>query len=229
MSTTFTVTMKPGLDLRGTVRLNGVGLAGVKITAKVQSFPDPTVMTDKDGNYKFDFIPIQGDAWETVGAELAGYTFRPRQFSWRHGSGYELRILDFVATKVIRPRYHVVSKGETLSGIAAMYGVSMWALACANGIRNPNLIYVGQVLVIPYDGYNCYGGSSYNPSPTTISPTPTPVPPGLSCSYVVNYGDTLNMIAARFGVDAASIASANGLLSTNWIFAGQRLVIPGCK
>lgn len=48
------------------------------------------------------------------------------------------------------PRWHVVRWGETLWGIARMYGVSPWAIASANGIYNMNLIYAGQRLYIPY-------------------------------------------------------------------------------
>ncbi len=44
---------------------------------------------------------------------------------------------------------HYVSYGETLLGIARMYGVSVWEIARLNGIFNLNLIYVGQRLLIP--------------------------------------------------------------------------------
>lgn len=44
---------------------------------------------------------------------------------------------------------HVVQRGENLYRIALRYGVSMSVLIAANGITNPNLIYVGQVLRIP--------------------------------------------------------------------------------
>jgi LysM domain len=47
------------------------------------------------------------------------------------------------------PVTHRVVTGETLSGIAAQYGVTLAALEKANGITNPGLIKVGQVLVIP--------------------------------------------------------------------------------
>ncbi len=46
-------------------------------------------------------------------------------------------------------RYHVVRWGETLFGISRRYGVSIRAIAEANGIRNVNRIYAGQRLVIP--------------------------------------------------------------------------------
>ncbi len=45
--------------------------------------------------------------------------------------------------------YYVVQRGDTLLGIARIYGVSAWSIAAANGIYNMNLIYVGQRLYIP--------------------------------------------------------------------------------
>jgi len=46
-------------------------------------------------------------------------------------------------------KIHTVSSGETLSKIAAKYGVTTAAIAKANHIANMNLIWVGQKLVIP--------------------------------------------------------------------------------
>lgn len=47
------------------------------------------------------------------------------------------------------PVIHLISWGETLSGISARYGVSIDAIAIANQIRDVNLIYAGSALVIP--------------------------------------------------------------------------------
>jgi LysM repeat protein len=44
---------------------------------------------------------------------------------------------------------YTVRPGDTLSQIAAWNGVSVGSLMSANGIRNPNIIFVGQVLIIP--------------------------------------------------------------------------------
>lgn len=44
---------------------------------------------------------------------------------------------------------YVVKRGDTLSAIALRFGISTWALARANNISNPSLIYVGQVLRVP--------------------------------------------------------------------------------
>lgn len=42
-----------------------------------------------------------------------------------------------------------IKKGDTLSGIASRYGTTVSALAKANNIKNPNLIYAGNTLTIP--------------------------------------------------------------------------------
>ena len=44
---------------------------------------------------------------------------------------------------------HTVGPGETLYSIATRYGTTAQAIAQANGITNPNQIYVGQVLYLP--------------------------------------------------------------------------------
>jgi LysM repeat protein len=46
-------------------------------------------------------------------------------------------------------RVHCVKYGETLTGIAWMYGTSAWSIANANGINHPNWIRAGQCLTIP--------------------------------------------------------------------------------
>lgn len=101
---------------------------------------------------------------------------------------------------------HVVRWGETLEGIAARYGVSVWAIVQANGLANPNYIYVGQTLIIPTAG--------------------TPAPAGRT-TYVVQWGDSLSSIAYRFGTTVEAIMQANGLSNPNFIYAGQVLTIPG--
>lgn len=108
---------------------------------------------------------------------------------------------------------HVVQPGENLFRISLRYNVDMWALARANGIVNPNHVYVGQRLVIPCGG---------QPAPP---PAPPPAPSGKI--HVVQPGESLSLIAARYGVNLWAIVHANGLANPNHIYVGQRLVIPG--
>ena len=59
---------------------------------------------------------------------------------------------EVLATPTLPPttsNYYVVKRGDTLSSLSRRYGVSVWQLASYNSIRNPNRIYVGQVIYIP--------------------------------------------------------------------------------
>ncbi|GMQ79422.1 MAG: hypothetical protein BMS9Abin02_2010 [Anaerolineae bacterium] len=117
---------------------------------------------------------------------------------------------------------YVVQPGDTLGAIAARFNTTVAALVAANNIPNPNLIYAGSVLVIP-DGSN----PQPPPEPPT-NPPPNPVPPpGEVGTYVVQPGDTLSGIAARFGTTVPALAALNGIANPNYIYAGQTLKVPG--
>ena len=63
--------------------------------------------------------------------------------------GEKLRITESNNTTlnpVIQNNFYTVQRGNTLSGIARMYGVSVQYLVNLNGISNPNLIYPGQMI-----------------------------------------------------------------------------------
>ncbi len=104
---------------------------------------------------------------------------------------------------------HVVRRGETLTSIAARYSTTVSAIVRANGLRNPNFIWSGQRLRIPV------GGSR----PTT--------PTSRAAVHLVRRGETLTYIAWRYGTSVQAIARANGLRNPNFIWVGQRLIIPG--
>lgn len=110
------------------------------------------------------------------------------------------------------PSVYVVKAGDTLKSIAAKYGTTWQALAAANNIINPNYIYAGQTLQISY----------------TTQPPPAPVPPPATNPgfHIVAPGETLQIIAARYGRTWQQLAAANNLGNANLIYTGQRLVIP---
>ena len=62
------------------------------------------------------------------------------------------------------PLVYVVQRGDQLGRIAQSFGVTLQALQAANGITNPNLIVIGQKLVIPSPGGS--PGASPVPSAT---------------------------------------------------------------
>ncbi len=63
-------------------------------------------------------------------------------------------------------------------------------------------------------------------STATTLPTTTTTTTPVAVTYVVQSGDSLSVIAQRFGVSSAALAAFNGIDDVNTIFAGQSLTIP---
>jgi len=95
---------------------------------------------------------------------------------------------------------YIVQRGNTVNSIARAFGVTPQELIQLNQLANPNLIRVGQQLLIP-----------------SMAMT------GL---YTVQAGDTLTKIAARFGTSVGLLTQANHLTNVNMISVGQVLVVP---
>lgn len=114
---------------------------------------------------------------------------------------------------------HTVRKGETLSGIAAKYQVSLSELSRANGLKNANRITVGMSLVVPVKG-------EYPETDTRVAAVSTPrrtdAAPSRTTTHRVQRGDTLSGIASRYGVTVEQIKAANGLKNST-IMVGQTL------
>ncbi len=118
------------------------------------------------------------------------------------------------ATATAGPKYHTVELGDTLAKIARAYGVTSAAIVEANNLASADLIYVGQRLLIPEAG----GASSKSGTPIPL-PTPT--------IHVVQPGDTLSVIAKRYGTTVDRLVEINGLGSPDKLRVGMRLLIPG--
>lgn len=104
-------------------------------------------------------------------------------------------------SSTVAEQSYTVKSGDTLSKIATAYGTTYQKLASYNGIANPNIIHVGQVIKIPASGVT---------------------------TYTVKKGDSLWAIAAAKlgdGTRYNEIKILNGLTS-NTIYAGQVLKIP---
>jgi murein DD-endopeptidase MepM/ murein hydrolase activator NlpD len=98
-------------------------------------------------------------------------------------------------------RYYTVKSGDSLTGIASRFGVSMMTLWWANHLTSKDQLHQGQTLVIP---------------------------PVNGLVITVAAGDTLTAIGAKYNVDPNAITQLNNLSDPNLV-VGQVLILPGAK
>jgi LysM repeat protein len=129
---------------------------------------------------------------------------------------------------------HVVQPGEDLYRIGLQYGISWQSIMTANGLYSTN-IYAGETLVIPVAAAPAVAVLATSAGAAAAAPTATPQPAaapaqqaaGPAGVYVIQRGDTLWLIAQRYGITVSALMSANGLADPNRIYFGQVLNIPG--
>lgn len=111
-----------------------------------------------------------------------------------------------------------VQAGDTLSKLARANGTTVDALVKANGISNPNLIFVGQQLQTEGTA-----NAAAPAQPAATQPAASAPAASANGTYTVKAGDTLNRIAAANGTSVAALAAANGIQNINLIAVGQVL------
>ncbi|MEW6172403.1 MAG: LysM peptidoglycan-binding domain-containing protein [Bacillota bacterium] len=101
---------------------------------------------------------------------------------------------------------YFVQPGDTLYLIAGRFGTTIEAILGANVICNPDIIFPGEVLIIPEPGLDLpkAGGGPY---------------------YVVRPGDTLWCLAREFGTTVEVLAQINRIPDPNYILAGSELLL----
>jgi LysM repeat protein len=118
-------------------------------------------------------------------------------------------------------RYEV-QRGDTLSGVARKYGVTVKELVDANHLTDSSL-FPGQKLIIP-------GYMEPKPAlPPEAPPITRPLPEAEEEQFVytIASGDTLNGIAKRYGITVRELIEANHIENPNLLRVGQKLIIPG--
>lgn len=94
---------------------------------------------------------------------------------------------------------YVVKSGDTVYRIARRYAASVDGIISANQLQNPNVLAVGQALIIPNE----------------------------ETRHTVSRGDTLYSIARRHGVSLQRLLAANPqITNSNRIYPGQTIIIP---
>ena len=107
--------------------------------------------------------------------------------------------------------HYRVRSGDNLSVIADRMGVSLRAVMEANQLKS-NLIHPGDDLLIPSPGSG--------PNRTLADATPT------GSVAMVRTGDSVWLMANRYGISVDSLLTANNLSQSDFIFPGQTLKIP---
>ncbi len=97
---------------------------------------------------------------------------------------------------------YTVKRGDTLTKIANKYKTTYKVLAQYNKLSNPNLLQIGQKIVIPNVKVEQY------------------------VEYKVKSGDTLSKIAKKYGTTYIKLAAYNKLANPNKIYVGQIIKIP---
>ena len=116
---------------------------------------------------------------------------------------------------------HTVKSGDTLSGIASKYGVSVEQLQKLNGIKGTKILS-GQKLKVSVKESPAEAApkaSTKSSSKSSAKATTTK-----SVSYTVKGGDTLGSIAERYDCSVTDLKSWNGLKGST-IYPGQKLKI----
>ena len=149
-----------------------------------------------------------------------GHLYFPKNYALKVPAGakdqvqtaYESLASSLKSAHQVGLRYRVRT-GDTLGAIARKYGTSIGALQRANRLRG-HLIRVGQSLLIPPSGRS---------GPSQVAQVASLPSSGI---HVVQRGENLTAVAARYGTTVQALMEANNLESAHRIAVGQSLVVP---
>ena len=175
---------------KGQVGVAADGAGHVAIVEKIDSNGTITCSNSDYGGRRF-YLSTHKKPYAISGFRFQGFIYNPLTYT------------EDKPTKVdyanIKPgTTYTVVRGDTLSKIAAKYGTTVDNLVKINKIKNPNLINVGQKIVIkPEEVQGQY--------------------------YTVKSGDTLYGIAQKYGTSVTKLVSLNNIKDPNLIYVGQKL------
>ncbi len=134
---------------------------------------------------------------------------------------FKEKLRNLPAGSLITWRHHIIQHGDTLDHIATQYKTKVAILKKVNHLRG-NMIHSGQSLLIP----EAYHGPIHNPvlrQHAVIAETRIPGPQ--QHMYHVQHGDSLGLIAAKYGVNTKEIRFWNNLGPHQPLHADQTLTV----
>jgi N-acetylmuramoyl-L-alanine amidase len=134
-----------------------------------------------------------------------------------------LSITASVGAQDTRPSSYTVQPRDTLDTIGQELNVSVVALKQANNITTRTILQPGDVLTIPSDA------PAYGLFPAIQTDTSAGQGGGSNVSgesYVMQYGDVLDVIAQQRDVSLVAILQANNVISARDLMPGTMIVIP---
>lgn len=112
--------------------------------------------------------------------------------------------------------YVTVGRGDSLSLIAALHGMTTSELMQLNGLTNPNHIWVGQRLLVRGGSGSAYATTADSNAASVVSD---------SAVHVVQRGETLSRIAQHYGLSLQQLMSLNSISNPNQLYVGQQLQV----
>jgi N-acetylmuramoyl-L-alanine amidase len=131
-----------------------------------------------------------------------------------------------VAKVTTIPATYTVRPGDTVSGIAAKYGLRTADVLALNGLKSSSLIFPRQVLRLVPKSKSTKPQTTTTPATTTTTSGSSSSSPTSTKTYTIKPGDTVSRIAASFGLSTSVVLKANKLSWSSIIYPGHKLTIP---
>lgn len=122
----------------------------------------------------------------------------------------------FAPARVPAPAHCTVVPGDTISAIAARYGLDTRAVLRLNHLGPTTLIHPGQRIKLT-------GAAAHAPARAAAPSVRVSAPASPAATYRVRAGDTISAIAARHGLGVSQVLRLNGLRATSVIYPGQTI------
>ena len=125
---------------------------------------------------------------------------------------------------------YTVERGDSLWSIAKKHGLTVAELAKANNVTSGTALKPGRKLIVP--------GKPGQPAAAAAEPASLSAPASATTAkassaeavkHTVQTGESLGVIARKYGVSVGELAAANNITDPSKVRAGQQLIVPGFK